>query len=183
MAAPRIMAPPLTTQVKPARTFDALYNEHFDFVWRSLRRLGVHASLVEDATQDAFVVVHRRLSDLREDASAKAFLFGIALRVAHDYRRRARRKPTTSLDTEQAPSAVSSPFEHAAKAQAASLVERFMAELDDEKRAVFALADLEGMTAAEISQALNVNPNTVASRLRAARARFVSFLEGEGVAP
>ena len=179
----RLMVNQVESHVRSARTFDALYTDHFDFVWRSLRRLGVHVSLVEDATQDAFVVVHRRLGDLRPDASPKAFLFGIALRVAHDYRRRARRKGASSLDTEQVVSVSSSPYDDTVKAQAVALVERFLASLDDDKRAAFALAELEGMTAVEISEALGVNPNTVSSRLRAARERFVAFLQAQGVAP
>ena len=163
-----------------ARTFDALYAEHFEFVWRCMRRLGVHPSLVEDAAQDAFVVLHRRLSELRPEASAKAFLFGVAQRVAHDYRRTAQRKGAMRLDQELQVSDETGPFERTAKAQAAATLQAFLALLDDEKRAVFVLAELEEMTAPEISEALAVNLNTVYSRLRLARQRFVAFLADEG---
>jgi RNA polymerase sigma-70 factor, ECF subfamily len=164
-----------------AHDFDVLYGEHFNFVWRSLRRLGVHPSWVEDAAQDAFLVVHRRLADLRPDASAKAFLFGIALRVARDYRRRAQRKHAVSLDVEKEISQQSGPFEKTAKAQAVRKLEAFLATLDEDRAAVFVLSELEGMTAPEISQALSVNQNTVYSRLRSARERFIAFAaEGAG---
>jgi RNA polymerase sigma-70 factor (ECF subfamily) len=159
-----------------AHDFEALYTEHFNFVWRNLRRLGVHSSLVEDAAQDTFVVVHRRLSDLRPDASPKAFLFGIALRVAHDYRRTARRKGTTSLDTELAESPGLGPDTAATRAEGRRMLDAFLEELDADKRAVFVMAELEEMTAPEISEALSVNLNTVYSRLRAGRERFVAFL-------
>jgi RNA polymerase sigma-70 factor, ECF subfamily len=161
--------------------FEALYSEHFNFVWRSLRRLGVHPSWVEDAAQDTFLVVHRRLGDLRPDASPKAFLFGIALRVARDYRRRAQRKQATSLDVEKEVSRASGPYDCAAKAQAVRKLEGFLNGLDEDRRAVFVLSELEGMTAPEISQALGANQNTVYSRLRSARERFVAFAaEGAG---
>ncbi|MDB4975877.1 MAG: polymerase sigma factor RpoE [Myxococcaceae bacterium] len=163
-----------------SHAFDALYGEHFNFVWRSLRRLGVHPSWVEDAAQDTFLVVHRRLADLRPDASAKAFLFGIALRVARDYRRRAQRKHAVSLDVEKEVSQLSGPFERAAKAQAVRKLEAFLATLDEDRAAVFVLSELEGMTAPEISQALGANQNTVYSRLRTARERFIAFA-AEGV--
>lgn len=158
-----------------AHAFDTLYGLHFSFVWRSLRRLGVHPSWVEDAAQDTFLVVHRRLADLRPEASAKAFLFGIALRVARDYRRRAQRKHSVSLDVEKEISHVSGPFERTAKAEAVRMLERFLATLDEDRAAVFVLSELEGMTAPEISQALGANQNTVYSRLRSARERFVAF--------
>ncbi|MFT3926914.1 MAG: RNA polymerase sigma factor [Myxococcales bacterium] len=161
------------------RSFEALYDAHFDFAWRTLRRLGVHVSVLDDAAQDTFVVLHRRLSELRPDASPRAFVFAIAQRVAHDYRRSARRKPTSSLEAEIV-SREASPFEDTAKAQASRLVQRFLGELDEDKRAVFMLADLEEMSAPEISEALAVNLNTVYSRLRAARQRLVEFLEKEG---
>ena len=179
-AAQKWSHPPAVKAVEAARDFDALYEAHFDFVWRSLRRLGVPAASAEDAAQDAFVVVHRRLADLRSDASAKAWLFAIALRVAHDYRRTLRRKGTVSLDVESEPSRDHGPFDHTAKAEASRKLEEFLGELDDDKRAAFVLADLEGMSVPEISQALNVNLNTVYSRLRVARERFVAYLQGAG---
>jgi RNA polymerase sigma-70 factor (ECF subfamily) len=163
-----------------ARGFEDLYGRYFDFVWRSLRRLGVPPALVEDATQDSFVVVHRRISDLRPDASEKAWLFGIAIRVARDYRRTQRRKGTTSIDTDTATSSDLGPFERTAKAEAGRVLERFLVSLEDDKRAVFVMAELEGMTAPEISDASGTNLNTVYSRLRGARERFVAFLNVEG---
>lgn len=179
-AAQKWEASPAAQAAEGARDFDALYEAHFDFVWRSLRRLGVPAGLAEDAAQDAFVVVHRRLSDLRADASAKAWLFGIALRVAHDYRRTLKRKGTVSFDVDAEPSREQGPFESTAKLQAARKLDCFLAELDDDKRAAFVLAELEGMSAPEVSQALGVNLNTVYSRLRAGRERFVAYVQKVG---
>lgn len=159
--------------------FENLYAQHFDFVWRNLRRMGVPSALVEDAAQDTFVVVHRRLADLRAEASPKAWLFGIAARVANDYRRTQRRKPSVSHDMDTTASLSPGPFEDAAAAQAALVLERFLGTLDDEKRAVFVLAELEEMSAPEMSEALGTGVNTIYSRLRVARERFVAFLASE----
>lgn len=165
------------------RTFDALYEEHFDFVWRSLRRLGVHPALVEDAAQDTFVVVHRRMSDLRPECSAKAWLFGIAMRVAADYRRTRKRKGTVSYDVDMTAASDTGPYEGALRAEAVRFVERFLASVDEDKRAVFVMADLEGMSAPEISEALGTNLNTVYSRLRLVRERFLAYMRAEGRVP
>jgi RNA polymerase sigma-70 factor (ECF subfamily) len=161
-------------------SFAQLYSEHFPFVWRTLRRLGVREALVEDAAQDTFVILHRRLVNLRPGASAKAFMFGIAQRVAHDYRRSAQRKAAQSLDVEQEISPAPSPFDDTAKAQGLRQLDAFLASLDDDKRAVFVLTELEQMSAPEIAEALNTNLSTVYSRLRAVREQFNAFVAVTG---
>lgn len=162
--------------------FDAIYDRHFDFVWRSLRRLGVPDALLDDAAQDCFVVVHRKLDTLREGASVHAWLFGISMRIARNYRRSARRKPTTSLDTDSAESPESGPFDDLASTEARKTLQRFLDSLDEDRRAVFVLAELEDLSAPDISEALGARVNTVYSRLRTARERFVAFLAKEGAA-
>lgn len=177
--APEVETPPSTAVLAP-RSFEDIYAQSFDFVWRSLRRLGVPHELLDDAAQDTFIVVHRKLGELRPDASSKAWAFGIALRVARDYRRRLRRKPTVSHDMDMAASTSAGPFESTAAAQALRVLERFLGTLDDDKRAVFVLAELEEMSAPEIGEALGTGINTIYSRLRIARERFVAFLASQG---
>ncbi len=160
-------------------TFDELYVQYFDFVWRIVRRFGVQAALVEDAAQDTFIVVHRRLGSLRPDASPRAFVFAIAVRVAHDYRRTARRKGARSLDESELPALDGSPYDQALRSQAGRLVHRFLDACSDDQRTVFVLSELEGMTAPEISELTAVNLSTIYTRLRAVRARFVEFLDAQ----
>ena len=74
------------------RDFDELYARYFDFVWRNVRRLGVPEAEVDDAAQEVFLVVHRRLGDFVPRASIKAWIFGILARVARDHRRVLARK-------------------------------------------------------------------------------------------
>jgi RNA polymerase sigma-70 factor (ECF subfamily) len=159
--------------------FDEVYEEHFDFVWRSMGRLGVDASAVEDAAQDVFVIAHRRLADFEGRSSVKTWLFGIALRVARDFRRAARRKrshglvPEGEADTDAVPDTASpSPLDSATRSEAVERLQAILGELDEDRRAVFILAELEQMTAPEIAEAVGANVNTVYTRLRAARREF-----------
>lgn len=150
--------------------FEAVYQGHFDFVWRSLRRLGVPESSIDDATQDVFVVAHRALPGFRGDSSIKTWLFAIAYRVARKHR------PSPSeeeLDAEHLfdPSA-RSPQDVTLEEEARQLLYRILGSLEEGRRAVFILAELEGMSAPEIGEALGVKLNTVYSRLRLARADF-----------
>jgi RNA polymerase sigma-70 factor (ECF subfamily) len=155
-----------------------LYDQYFDFVWRSLCRLGVVSADLEDAAQDVFVVVHRRLASFEQRASIKSWIFGIALRVAKLYRfRNARQRARVEADETLLVCKHGNPEEMRAQMQAAEQVQLLLDELDDDKRAVFVLAELEGMPAPEIAQALGLPTNTVYSRLRLARVAFENALK------
>ncbi len=164
---------------REALEFEAVYEAHFDFVWRSMGRLGVDPSAVEDAAQDVFVIAHRRLADFEGRSSVKTWLFGIALRVAHDHRRAARRKrsqgfvPEGEVDTAAVVDTLApSPLESATRAEAVERLQVILGEMDDDRRAVFILAELEQMSAPEIAEAVGAPLNTVYTRLRAARREF-----------
>ncbi|MCY1005794.1 sigma-70 family RNA polymerase sigma factor [Nannocystis pusilla] len=151
-------------------SFEALFREHFGFVYRNLCRLGVPPAAVEDAVQEVFLVVLRR-----PDApitSVRGWLYGIARRIAWRQRRSAGRQHRLAQAlADEAPRALDGAVA-VAEREAAALLERFLGRLDEDKRAVFLLAELEQMTAPEIARALEVKENTVYSRLRAARQEF-----------
>ena len=152
-----------------------LYSQQADFVCRSLRRMGVPESSMEDAVQDVFLVVHRRLADFRGRSQIKTWLFGIVLRVARTYRRSLRRRgahldDAAPTDIDEAPSTeVDGPLELAVRREAAALLYRLLEEVDDRKRAMLVLVELEQMSVREAAEALAINLNTAHSRLRAAR--------------
>jgi RNA polymerase sigma-70 factor (ECF subfamily) len=155
-----------------------IYAQHADFVFRNLRRLGVIESAIDDAVQDVFLVVHRRLGDFEARAQVTTWLFGIVLRVAQSYRRsamrrRARLSDTPASDVEQVPvSTAESPIELLERREAATLLHRLLDELDDDKRAMLVCVELEQMTVPEAAESLGLNLNTAYGRLRAARATF-----------
>jgi RNA polymerase sigma-70 factor (ECF subfamily) len=154
-------------------SFEAVYDTYFPFVWRSVRLLGVPASLVDDVVQEVFLVVHRRLGDFEARSTLKTWLYGIALRVARAHRERDRRQQARTVNIKQACAAEApGPDERAASAEGAFLVQIVLDGLDDPQREVFVLAELEELSVPEIARALNVKLNTVYSRLRLARAAF-----------
>jgi RNA polymerase sigma-70 factor (ECF subfamily) len=157
--------------------FDAFYRAHFPFVWRTLRRLGVAEASLDDAAQEVFVVVHRRLGAFRADSSPKAWLYAIAQRVASDQRRTVRRKGNLLPLHEDMPAAERSPLESAMRSEASDLVLAFLAELDPDRRTAFILADLEQMSAPEVARAAKANVNTIYYRIASARKAFVAFVE------
>ena len=114
-------------QPKPAtsapedRSFDAIYEAHFSFVWRSVCRLGVADSMVDDVVQDIFVVVHRKLGDFEGRSSIKTWLFAIIRRTVRDHRRSRSRRPADAagaahVDADVIADDDAGPHEAAAKA-------------------------------------------------------------------
>lgn len=155
-----------------ALDFDDLYDGHFDFVWRCLRRLGVDEASLDDALQDVFVVVHRRLESFEGRSSLKTWLFGIAMRVARDHRRaRARRGDPMPLSLDL-PDGAACPAEALERKQSLSTLDAVLATLDEDKRAVLVMVEIEEMTVPEVAHALGINVNTAYSRLRLARRDF-----------
>lgn len=162
---------------EPTRSsFDQVYEEHFDFVWANLRRMGVRPSQLEDAAQDVFIVVHRQLGGFEGRSSVRTWIAGVAWRVASEYRRHESRKGAEPLP-EELPAPGPDPHRAAVHAEAVRLLDELLQRLDHDKRAVFVLADIEGLTVPDIAGALGVNLNTVYARLRAARKIFERALQ------
>jgi RNA polymerase sigma-70 factor (ECF subfamily) len=153
--------------------FDEVYAMHVAFVWRVLRTFGVAEAQVEDAVQDVFVVVHRRLREWQGKAAITTWLFAIARRVASNHRRRAGKRTEPLVD--ELPSdgtGGGDPFAEASRAQAAATVLAILEQLDEDKRIVFALVELEQLPVPEVARMLDLNLNTAYSRLRLARQAF-----------
>ena len=151
-------------------SFDDVYAQHAPFVWRTLRTFGVGDAQVEDAVQDVFVVVHRRLPEWEGRAAITTWLFAIARRVASSYRRRGGAHPTEELVDE--PAGAADTFAAMSRAQAAATVVAILKELDEDKRTVFALVELEQLSVPEVARMLDINLTTAYSRLRLARHAF-----------
>lgn len=170
---------PASTQhqgMGPPAAFETAYKEHFPRVCHLVRRCGVADKDVLDAAHDVFVVACRRWSSLVPDAPVGPWLMGIAVRVAAARRRRAF---VTQEVMGEIPESAQSPSNHGPEevvrqGQARALVQRGLDALDDEKREVLVLHDLEGFSMPEIAAAGLVPINTLYSRLRVAREQFTA---------
>jgi len=159
-----------------ASTFEEAYEAHFDFVWRSARRLGVPEASTDDVVQDVFVTVYRRFDEFEGRSLLRTWIFGILRHTVRDLQRSQRRKPTEALSQEPL-AHDDGPDEAAAQRQGTRLLHEVLQTLDQDQREIFVLAELEQMSAPEIGIALEMNVNTVYSRLRAARQGFEAALK------
>jgi RNA polymerase sigma-70 factor, ECF subfamily len=154
--------------------FRALFHREAGYVWATLRRLGVHPSDVEDVTQEVMLRVFRLQGDYDPSRPLRPWIFGIAHRVAAEWRRHRRRHPEDPTDFDDRDLASTQGDAEAAVAarQAKALVERALLAVEVDRRAVFILHDLEGCPAPDIARTLEIPVNTAYSRLRLAREEF-----------
>jgi RNA polymerase sigma-70 factor (ECF subfamily) len=153
-----------------------LVSNHFDFIWRSMRRLGVAEGSAEDAAQQVFLVASKKIGPVPEERERR-YLFAIALRVASAERRQRRRHPENPSDDDlEFESSEPGPEELIDRKKARLVLDGILAELPLEYRVVLVLHEVEDHTMAEIAKLLQLSPGTVASRLRRARELFDAAL-------
>lgn len=149
------------------------------FVWRVLRRRGLSPAEADDAAQQVFIVLNRRIDSVSEGAE-RAFLFRTAQLVAHDAhraRRRAQNHTDSGADPDAVPSSAATPEDLADRSQARAVLDMLLSKLSEERRTVFVLYELEQMELAEIADVMETPIGTVASRLTRAREDFQRELD------
>ena len=154
----------------------ALFREHYDFIWRTLRRLGLEEGRADDAAQSVFLTASRKLDSIRAGGE-RGYLFGIALRVASDARRASARRRERPLEqagdaADPRPLAEEALDQHRARA----LLDAALESLPEELRVVFFLHELEELAMSEIAELIGIPKGTVASRLRRARHEFETIV-------
>jgi len=155
----------------------SLYRRYHQRVWRTLACFGVPEPALEDALQDVFIVVHRRLGDPDAYRSVTGWIYAVARRVAMHHRRAHARhlRRVESAARQPLPEAPSGPEQHVADQQALVLLREFLRTLDEPQAAVFVLCEIEGLSAPEVAEIVKAKVATVYSRLRLARQRFETF--------
>jgi RNA polymerase sigma-70 factor (ECF subfamily) len=157
-------------------SFHAIYDKYFDFVWSSARRFGIGPDALDDVVQEVFIVIHSRLHTLEQPEAMRSWVYGIVRRTVSGYWRSrfariASRERLALLEASRG-SNQPTPLELAEKSNGWTLLASLLEGIDEAKREVFVLAELEEMTVPEIAQALQIPLNTAYSRLRAARQSF-----------
>jgi RNA polymerase sigma-70 factor, ECF subfamily len=155
--------------------FRALFDAHSEYVMKSLRRLGVRPGDVEDLTHEVFLAVMRKWDSYDRARPPKPWLFAFARGLASAYRQSAYVRRERFEEAE--PAGVGSAEGLFVEREESALVYRALDALDDDKRLVFTMFELEERTASDIAAELGIPQNTVFSRLRAARDEFTRAIK------
>jgi RNA polymerase sigma-70 factor, ECF subfamily len=170
----------------PASALRRLVEEHYDFIWRLLARLGVASPEVDDAAQQVFMVLVSREHLSIKPGSERAFLYGVALRVNKEFRRHAQSSGRALSEAEEIVDRESDVEVIAERSRARQKLDRILDQMPDKLREAFILFELEDMSVPEIAVLLEIPTGTVASRLRRARELFQAAVvelraQGQGV--
>jgi RNA polymerase sigma-70 factor (ECF subfamily) len=156
------------------RSFETIFAQQFSYVWRTLARLGVAEADREDLANEVFFQVHRRFDEADLDRPLRPWLFAFAFRIASTHRRLARNRLERAGDLPDTADTSPSAEDALERREAQALVDRGLASLDLDQRAVFVLHELDGYAVPEIASALGIPLNTAYSRLRLGRSRFAA---------
>lgn len=175
-----VTAAPERASLNATPAFADVFREHARYLWRALLGLGVRAADVDDACQEVFLVVHRRLPEF-DGRSIRSWLYAICLRVASDYRRSARVRHEIPV-----PEVPDAPFaaRQQTELESSELWKRLLSaldELDAQKRGAFVLYEIEDLTLREVAEALDCPLQTAYSRLQSAREHVRAHFAAKGV--
>lgn len=149
-----------------------LVREHYAFVWRLLRRLGIGEGDADDAAQQVFLAAAKRLGRVEVERE-RAFLYGVTLNVGARARRslgRRREEPLEAAGERQAPAP--SAEQLLERREARALLDQLLDQMPEELRVVFVLFELEELSTPQIAELCEIPLGTAASRLRRAREDF-----------
>lgn len=166
--------------------FSDIYSRYFEFVWSSARHLGIGPEAIDDVVQEVFIVIHAKLHTIQQPASLKSWIYGVVRRQVSSYRRADKLKQHTGAPLEniaETRGGAGTPLDVAEQNAQLKLLSSLLAELDELKREVFILAEVQEMTVPEIAEALELPLNTAYSRLRAARQAFDAGLARRAARP
>jgi RNA polymerase sigma-70 factor (ECF subfamily) len=143
------------------------FQEELDYVYRTLCRLGVSRSDVEDLAQDVFLALRGSWAEYDRERPIRPYLFGIAFRIASAHQRK--RKREIAFGTVEADDKGPWPDALLQSKQARKIVLAAFARIPLSRRAALVMHELDQVPVAEVAAVLATPLFTVYSRLRKAR--------------
>jgi RNA polymerase sigma-70 factor (ECF subfamily) len=151
------------------------------FVPQTLRYLGIPEQLLHDVAQDVLLVALRRLGDFEGRSTLKTWLYGICIRVAHDYRRKNKSNRELLVDNLPETSAPASQELAVEQAEWRSALGALLSQLDEKQREAFVLFEIQQLSMQEVAEALGCPLKTAYFRHKSARERVLEAFKRHGI--
>jgi RNA polymerase sigma-70 factor, ECF subfamily len=157
--------------------FDELVRRHFAPVYRMLhRRIGNHEDAL-DLAQECFVRAWGALAWYRADAPFGAWLYRVALHLAHDHQRASlRRGARASAFAEQIPATSGDPSDSLGRRELSERLAAALERLPERLRDALVLRVLEGLEYDDVARVTGVTPATARTHVMQARKRLLQWL-------
>ena len=169
--------PEASAEAEEEPSFAQIFAEHAPLVWRALRRLGVEERDVEDVCQQVFITIVRRLPSFEGRSAISTWIYGICVHTAAAHRRRARRRREDLVAAPPDAGAAPPQVEGLERRQTLAAVDAVLEALDEDKRAVCVLFEIEELPMQEVADAMGCPLQTAYARLLyAARRQFEAAL-------
>ncbi len=159
--------------------FEEIYKKTSGFVYNVAWRVTGNREDAEEVAQNVFVTVYKKLAGFRFESSLKTWLYRITINLALNHVKKVSREryATVSYDDALAhpETGLGQAVTPAQEPADPERVEKILERLNPDQRACIVLRSIEGMSYQEVAQALNININTVRSRIKRARETLLSF--------
>jgi len=151
--------------------FEALFVRYKNFVWSVAFRMTYRKETAEDLAQEVFLAAWRKLSTFQEKSAFSTWLYKITVNTTLNWQRGAFRYAIlpVSGDWELAASAEDGPEKAALARESERMLAKLLGKLEKDRRLVFILRELEGLSYSDIAEATGWPVGTVRSRLARAR--------------
>lgn len=159
-------------------SFESLYRHTSGLVYSTAYRITMNKADAEEVTQDVFMKVFRNLDKYEEGTSFKSWIYRIAANTAINcYRKKSkefsrREDFDLTVKTQGIPSPINKKIDNDEDRAQISLL---LNMLNPDQRACIIFREIEGLSYQQIAEAMNININTVRSRLRRARETLLSY--------
>ncbi len=158
--------------------FEHIYNTYSDFVYNVAFRVVNNIDEAQEVTQEVFLTVYRKLKSFKFKSSLKTWVYRIAVNMAIDYaRKRTKEQDHTVLyeENNELSRTIDPIGEKLEREQQKKTISTLLEALSPDQRVCIVLRSIEGLSYQEIAESLNININTVRSRLKRAREKLIAL--------
>ena len=159
-----------------SQAFEDVYKATSSFVYNVALRVVNNREDAREVTQEVFLIIYDKLKSFRFESSFKTWVYRITANYAINFAKKYSRMKTVPYDEALGEGASTSEVEaHMDQEHQSRLIENLLGEINPDQRACVVLRNIEGLSYQEIAKALNININTVRSRLKRAREKLLTL--------